>query len=108
MLNPIDRARGGMANERAAKSPGPTIAIVKAIKALNAIAIHTLGDNASPAAIIDVRVVLSAKNLIIKPGSLATSLRPIEAPTANPPNCAGSVAAAMIPRARSSRLNSSA
>ena len=107
ILNPIDLARGGIASDRAARSPGPTIATEKLIKAANDIAIQSVGDRASPAAIIDARVVLSAKNLIIKAGSFATSFSPTEAPTANPASCAGSTAAAIIPRARSSRLKAS-
>ena len=107
ILNPIDLARGGIANESAASNPGPTIATEKLMRALKVMAIQTAGDRASPAASADVRKVLAAKKRTIRAGSLATSLSPIEAPIANPANWAGSTEAAITPRALSSKLKTS-
>ena len=102
MLNPIARARGGIASESAANKPGPKIANEKEISALKITATHTVGAKAKPTTKIEAISEESASKRRINPGLRETNLTPTVAPTAKPTSCAGSVDAAIIPRARSS------
>ena len=47
---PIDRARGGMPSDRAAKTPGPTMASVAEMAMLATMVSHSHGDRAKTAA----------------------------------------------------------
>ncbi len=107
MLNPIARARGGIARERAATSPGPRIAKEKVRRALKPTAIHTVGDSAKPITNNDPTKADTASSRRISAGSRETSFTPSPAPTISPKSCAGSTPAAINPRVRSSRSKTS-
>ena len=104
--NPIDRARGGIAIDREASTPGPTIAKQRFIKPAVATAKTMLGDRANRAASPDDTTEVTAKKRSTRPGSLANRRVAMRAPMMSPISAMGSVAAAAMPRARSSRPNS--
>ena len=105
---PVDRARGGIASESAAKRPGTTNARHALITTLAAIEIHTTGAhaNTSMAPLTMKTAFDSSPNTSF--GSRAKYFMPSRAPTVRPMSCAGpSTRPSTQPRAASSRPKTS-
>ncbi len=105
MAKPVARARGGIASDSAASTPGPMIANEAEITQLSATATYTFGANANPAEANDVSRATEATNRM-RPLTLPTKRRvAMRAPITRPTSANGSATAAATPRARSSRSN---
>ena len=105
MAKPVARARGGIASESAASTPGPMIANDAEITQLSATAMYTFGAKAKPADATDVSIATVATNRI-RPLMLPAKRRvAMRAPSTSPTSANGSETAAATPRARSSSPN---
>ena len=100
---PIDRARGGMPSDKAAKTPAPTTASVAVMAMLATMVSHSHGARANTAANPPQIPAATARKRMISDGSRVMSLDPNRAPTISPTTCTGSVMAAMYARCTVSR-----
>ena len=64
IAKPVARARGGIANDRAANTPGPMMASDAEMRQFNATATQIDGANANPADATDVTSAMLATNRI--------------------------------------------
>src|SRR3954447_8158794 len=104
--NPVARARGGIANDKATRIPGPKIASDAEIAQCTPTATTTFGATTKPSDTSDVPTATLLRKRI-RPRMSAMYLRvTMRDPHTRPTNANGSAMAEAMPRARSSRPNS--
>ncbi len=104
---PIDLARGGMPSDRAANTPGPTMARLAAMAMLARTVSHNQGASANTTRKAAVTTEVKARKRMMSDGSFMMSLVPKRAPMTSPTICTGSVIAAMYERCSVSRPKAS-
>ncbi len=101
---PTDRARGGMASDRLARTPGPTMASPATVMALATMATARTGDQANSNPAKAENQAATAMNRKTPDGPfVASSFTPQRAPTVSPTSSTSCTGTAIQARSHSSR-----